>query len=205
MIAGASTFIAVVITLSPANHAPPRAALRYKHDLIRVARYVWGLKAPIAVSAGQIQQESSWNPNAKSKFADGLAQFTPQTAKWISGLYHDLKKAQPYNPKWAMLALVRYDKRLYDQFKGVPDCDRWAFALASYNGGLGWIHRDQKLTSEKGGDPNRWWGNVALHSSRASWAFTENRGYPKRILKHLQFSYWDWGNGTCKGFRTANR
>ena len=65
--------------------------------------------------------------------------------------------------------------------------------LSSYNGGLGWLKKDIKLASSKGKNPELWWNNVELHSSRADWAIKENRSYPKKILFDHQSSYSTWG------------
>jgi membrane-bound lytic murein transglycosylase MltF len=177
---------------------PPREALRYRDDLIRNARVVWGLSAPIAVFGAQIHQESAWRPDARSKFAGGLAQFTPDTATWIGSAYKDeLGNADPFNPSWAMRALVRYDRHLFDRIEAATPCDRWAFTLSGYNGGAGWVRRDQAMAERAGADPDRWWGNVELYSPRAAWAMRENRGYPRRILLTLQPIYLRWGAGVA--------
>jgi soluble lytic murein transglycosylase-like protein len=174
----------------------PAAARQYQRALTREARALWGLDAPIAVMAGQIHQESAWNADAKSAYAGGLAQFTPATADWISGAYpKDLGERQPFNPAWAIRALVRYDFDLYGKQGIVPNaCDRWAFALSGYNGGPGWIARDRKrCISSSGCDPKLWFGHVELHSPRSAAAFKENREYPKRILTRHQAIYARWG------------
>lgn len=178
----------------------PLAAHQYRRPLIANARVVWGLDAPIAILAAQVHQESSWRADARSVFAGGLAQFTPATADWISARYaSELGSNRPYEPAWALLALSRYDKFLYDrQMSAFSDCDRWAFTLAGYNGGEGWIVRDKRLAVTKGLDPSRWWGHVELNSPRAAWAWKENRDYPRRILLQRQPMYLLWGRGvTC--------
>ncbi len=173
----------------------PTAALPYQRTLTREARAVWGLNAPIAVIAGQVQQESAWKPAVCSAFACGLAQFTPQTADWISGAYpHDLGANQPLSPAWALRAVVRYDYVLYEPLAWAwSDCDRWAFALSGYNGGPGWLERDRKLCSSFSAcDPDRWWSNVELHTRRSPAAAKENRGYPRHILLSYQAVYVSW-------------
>lgn len=174
----------------------PREALRYERDLIRNARALWGIDAPIATFAGQIHQESAWRANAKSIYAGGLAQFTPDTANWISGAYsRDLGDNQPFNPTWALRALVIYDKHLWDRVAARAQCDRMAFVLSGYNGGPGWVDRDKKLAASRGADPLRWFGNVELHSGRSLAAFKENRDYPRKILLRWQPLYVLWGPG----------
>lgn len=198
-LAGCTAPATAVVAAEPAAE-PPKAAEVYRRDLIRNARAVWGLGAPVAVFGAQVHQESAWNPTARSKYADGLAQFTPATAEWIAGVYGELAGADPFNPAWALRALVRYDRFLYERVSGASECDRWAFTLAAYNGGLGWIDRDRRLAAEHGADPERWWGHVENYSPRAAWAFEENRGYPRRILLVLQPRYARWGPGVaCPG------
>lgn len=186
---------ALLLALLPslAGAQVPERAHQYQRELIRNARYVWGLDAPIAVFAAQIHQESGWRPEVSSKYADGLAQFTPATATWIGGVYSDVGKADPFNPSWALRALVRYDKHLYDRNQAATECDRWAFTLSAYNGGNGWVNRDRRLAAAAGADPMRWWGHVERYSGRAQWAIKENRGYPQRILLVLQPRYLGWG------------
>lgn len=191
----------VVATVPGAESGVPRAAYQYQRDLIRNARVVWGIAAPIATFAAQIHQESGWRADAKSKYASGLAQFTPATADWISQLYAgELGANQPLNPSWALRALVVYDDRLWKVIIAVNGCERMAMTLSSYNGGLGWLQRDIKLAKDAGADPARWFDNVEHYSNRAQWAVEENRGYPRRILLKLEKLYARWGPTTgCVG------
>ncbi len=183
----------VLFILSTLGHSAeiPRAALQYQAQLTREVRHEWGMDGPVAMSAAQIHQESGYNPNAKSPYASGLAQFTPGTATWISGLYPSLGKAAPLDPTWALRALVTYDRRLYDGVNTFDtSCDRWLFALSDYNGGSGWrISRqahsmapgDYAVTSEI---------NPGITASNQR----QNSEYPKRIVFMLQPAYATWGN-----------
>ena len=88
----------------------PQAAQQYRSELVRNARAIWGMDAPVATFAAQVHQESAWKPGAVSHVgAQGLAQFMPGTSAWIAGLYPALATNQPYNPSWALRALVQYD------------------------------------------------------------------------------------------------
>lgn len=177
----------------------PRAALKYKRDLIRHSRHVWGLEAPVAVLAAQIHQESRWNKDAKSVFASGLTQFTPATAVWISGAYpKDLDANAPLNPQWALRAQSIYVKQLYDDTAAASPCDQMWKALWKYNGGPGWVRRDERLAAKSG-------ANVLLarevepfNAGRAPAMFRENRDYPRAILLKHQPLYSSWGGEiTC--------
>jgi soluble lytic murein transglycosylase-like protein len=176
----------------------PREAQRYQRDLTRNARLVWGLDAPVATFAAQIHQESGWRANARSPVgAEGMAQFMPGTSTWISGAY-PLGTPEPYNPSWALRALVTYDRHLWDRIKAADSCSRMAMTLSGYNGGLGWVYRDQQLAARSQLDRGRWFGNVErVNAGRSAAAFRENRGYPRNILLRWQPTYANWGGGVA--------
>lgn len=172
----------------------PRDALRHQRELTRNARATWGMDAPVSVFAAQIHQESRWLSDAKSAVgAQGIAQFMPQTATWISGAYK-LGEPQPYNTNWALRAMVTYDRYLWQRIATAMPCDRMAMTLSAYNGGLGWLYRDQELAAKRGADRTRWFGSVALfNAGRSSANFKENRNYPVSILVKRQPVYSSWG------------
>lgn len=196
-IAAIILFLAMVIfpPLLQAREYIPRSALAYKSYVIRSARFEFGMEAPVSLLAGQIHQESAWNPRARSAFASGLTQFTPDTEKWIIGLFPDLGTEGVQDPHWAIRAMARYDKRLLGQITADTVCDDWAFVLASYNGGLGWVLRDKKQAQQAGKNRNLWWGNVELYSRRAPHFTKENRDYPVKILLRHQPQYVKAGWG----------
>lgn len=187
---------------SQANAAgPPTAALKYRSDVIRSARVDWGLNAPVADVAAQLHQESGWDPAARSPVgAEGLAQFMPSTADWIAGLMPHLAAREPYNPGWAIRALVSYDRWLWGRV-AVPDgCERMAMTLSAYNGGLGWVNRDRRLARTRGLDDARWFGSVeTVNAGRSAANWRENRHYPQRILHELAPRYLSWGGANCVG------
>lgn len=179
----------------------PAEAERHRGYLTREARFVWGMGAPVATFGAQVHQESAWKPDARSRFAAGLAQFTPGTADWIGGVYPDLAHRAPLDPRWALRALVRYDRWLWDRLDAASACDRMAFTLAGYNGGLGWIAREKRAAASVGADPDRWWAQVERHCLRAEWACRENRDYPRKILLGWQPLYAAWGPGVACDIR----
>lgn len=188
------------VSLSPANAAePPAAAKPYRAEVIRTARAVWGMDAPVADFAGQFQQESGWNPAARSPVgAQGMAQFMPSTADWISQQFPALREREPFNPSWAIRALVQYDQWLWQRVSGRDKCQRMAFALSAYNGGLGWVNRDKKLATQRGLDAGVWFDAVAtVNAGRSAANWRENRGYPQRILYQNASHYLSWGGANC--------
>lgn len=180
----------------------PRDAEQYRRTLVRTAHAEWGLAAPIATLAAQVHQESAWRATARSPVgAQGLAQFMPATSAWMAQLYpNTLGTNQPFNPGWALRAMVVYDRRLYAQNQASSDCERWAFVLAAYNGGQSWVNRDRKQASAKGADKLAWFDSVERHNAGRSAAnFRENRHYPRAILLRWEplYAAAGWGPGVC--------
>jgi soluble lytic murein transglycosylase-like protein len=173
--------------------AIPEQSARFRLALEHEAAARFGLDAPVARMAAQIHLESGWNPSAESAFAQGLAQFTPDTATWLPGVCPDVGKPDTWDPAWSLRAIACYDHYLYANVAGDSECDRWAFTLSAYNGGLGWVQRDRARAQAARLDPDRWWGSVERTSARASWARTENRDYVRRILRVLEPAYLDDG------------
>ncbi len=175
----------------------PREALTYQAELIREARFAFGMDAPIALFAGQITQESAWRPDVCSKYACGLAQFTPGTAKWISGINNQLNANDPLDPHWAIRALVTYDKMLHDGANpSNTDCDRWQFALSDYNGGTGWRIKRQKMSPQPGDFTITSAFNPGILKANQQ----QNQEYPFRIVFKHQPMFISWnGPLICVG------
>ncbi len=189
------TLVILITEQCRAAESIPRAALAYQAQLIREARFAFGLDAPIPMLAAQIHQESHWNPQARSAYASGLAQFTPQTADWISGVYSSLGAAAPTDPAWALRAMMAYDKRLFDGVRpSDSECDRWRFSLSDYNGGPGRRINRQRISQQPGS-----WQVTALINPGISIANQkENQDYPIRIIDILQSLYVGWtGKKVC--------
>ncbi|HRL94719.1 MAG TPA: transglycosylase SLT domain-containing protein [Pseudomonas sp.] len=180
----------------------PRDAEQYRRTLVRAAHAEWGLDAPIATLAAQVHQESAWRANARSQVgAQGLAQFMPTTSAWMAQLYpHTLGANQPFNPGWALRALVTYDRWLSQRIQARGPCEKWAFVLSAYNGGLGWVQKDTRQASAKGADKLAWFDSVERHNAGRSAAnFRENRNYPRAILLRWEplYAAAGWGAGVC--------
>jgi soluble lytic murein transglycosylase-like protein len=183
----------------------PLAAHGYRADLTRQARLVWGLDAPVATFAAQIHTESKWRPDAVSPVgARGLAQFMPSTEAWINDTYR-WNNGDATNPAWALRALVTYDRWLWDRLPSAASaCERFAMTLSAYNGGLGWLQKDQRIAAVAlGKGPRsamRWFDEVErFNSGRSPAAFRENRAYPRLILTVREPLYVasGWGFGVC--------
>lgn len=97
-------------------------------EIVRQAAEQYGLQENLL--RAMIQQESEFNPNARSHAgAMGLMQLMPGTAR-------DLGVANPYDPYENVMGGAKYMDWLLDEWGG--DTSK---ALASYNGGIGNIRR----------------------------------------------------------------
>lgn len=75
-----------------------------------------------------VQQESGWNPRAKShKGATGLAQLMPATASRLG--------VNPHDPIQNLQGGARYLRMMYNKF------GNWRLALAAYNAGPGAVEK----------------------------------------------------------------
>jgi soluble lytic murein transglycosylase-like protein len=168
-------------------------SVRYRTALEQAAVQRFGIDAPVALLAAQIQAESGWNPRAKSPYAQGLAQFAPATAKWLPEICPDVGEPDPWDPYWSLKAIACYDHYLYSRVVSVDVCNRWAFALSDYNGGSGWREREQQLAVAARRDPKRWFGSVENYSARGPDAYRENRNYVRLVLLTFEPRYVDAG------------
>ena len=202
----AGIILVVLALLQPslahgAELIPPQAR-QYLRPLTREAQRAWGLDAPVARLAGQLHQESGWRADATSRYAGGLAQFTPDTATWIASAYpRDFGGVvAPYSPAWALRAVAVYDKHLYTRARGHTACDRWWFALRGYNGGAGHV----AMEARKATDPlDRHSVDAACGLSRRNRTHCpENLSYPRKILLRWEPAYyaagWGWMPPVCQ-------
>ena len=150
-----------------------------------------GLTQHRSLLAAQIQQESAWNCEARSRYAAGCAQFTQPTWEQYSvEVRPSCEGVPPTDPSCAFRAQALYMKRLLNSYRmSASQREQEAFALAAYNGGGGWIRREKrKCKQDSRCSPSRWFDNVEDHCVRSDRACTENRGYPLRIIR-LESSY----------------
>lgn len=196
----APTAEAIGGALQARSKLPPDAE-KWRRELTRSARLEWGLNAPIAMFGAQVHQESGWRADAVSPVgAQGIAQFMPATATWLSGVRSTIGPADPFNPVWALRALTAYDKEIWDDVRALNDCNRAGKMLSGYNGGPGWVTRDEALAVRSGLNANVWWDSVeVVNAGRNEAAWKENRQYPKRILRELEPKYLaaGWKGGLC--------
>lgn len=169
-----------------------------KHAQFRLPRYQglfetaankydldWRLLAAIAY------QESHWNPRAVSPTGvKGMMMLTNATAK-------DLGVSKRTDPKQSVDGGTLYITQLLELFKDIPEPDRTWFALAAYNVGHGHLRDVQKITKQRGGNPNKWTDikeNLPLLRQQ-KWYKKTRYGYarghePVRYVENIR-SYYD--------------
>ncbi|MFA6411805.1 MAG: transglycosylase SLT domain-containing protein [Syntrophales bacterium] len=103
----------------------------------------------------QVRQESAFNPKAVSSCgAIGLMQIMPAT-----GQYLGVSRDKLFDPETNLKTGITYLKRQYDRFPEIPDHrERLKFALASYNGGRGYINRAIALARKEDAPWQAWDG-----------------------------------------------
>ena len=192
-----ATVALVLLIVSGQAHAKPTypaAAEIYRTHIIREAQFRFGIPAPAPIIAGQITQESAWNPKAKSRVgAEGLMQFMPATSKWAAtaGAFGTV---DPFNPLWSIRAGIWYDRWLYERIRTYEtECDRWLFTLQSYNGGLGWTYKRQKKSARPGSYETAGYVNPGIHAANQH----EAESYGPRIAYRHQPLFAAWGRTTC--------
>ena len=114
---------------TPSKWATPAYKGKYKGRYLAMARSAaqrYGVPEDLFLRL--VQQESGWNPNAKShKGAYGLAQLMPQTAAKL--------RVDPRDPYENLDGGARYLKQQYRTF------GTWRLALAAYNAGPGAVKK----------------------------------------------------------------
>ena len=172
-----------------------RAAAPYIPTVIREVQARFGVPGPSPVVMAQIEQESGWNPKAVSYAgAQGLMQFMPQTAMWTA-VQAGFGNVDPTNPLWSIRAGVWYDWWLRTRvMKYESDCDRWHFALAGYNGGLGHVYARQSMSQK----PGSWLATGYLNPGIRPTSQSENENYPVKIIHKLQPKYASFGDTVCR-------
>lgn len=117
------------VAIPKGSDAIPRFRGSYKGQYLSVAKAAARKHAiPEDLFLRLVQQESGWNPSAKSHAgATGLAQLMPGTARKLGVDIHD--------PHQNLDGGARYLRMMYNKFGS------WRLALAAYNAGPGAVEK----------------------------------------------------------------
>lgn len=115
--------------ITPSKHNAAAYSGKYRGEYLSVARDAARRHGvPEDLFLRLVQQESNWNPRAKShKGAIGLAQLMPNTARLLG--------VDPHDPRQNLEGGARYLREQYDTFRS------WRLALAAYNAGPGAVEK----------------------------------------------------------------
>lgn len=187
--------LAVLLLVAAPACAQSPAALRLRPDLTREAQAVFGIASPVPVFAAQIEQESGWRADITAwDNGRGLAQFMDPTARFIAQKYPELGTPDPYNPRWAIRALVRLNAYNFARVQGDTSCERWGATLKSYNAGIGFVKRAQVRSAA----PGQWFGVTEdVNAGQGTANFEASRMYPRKVLFDRQPRYALWGATEC--------
>ena len=144
-------------------------------------------------------QESHWNPEAISpKGAQGIMMLTPETAS-LMRIDNPLDAGQSIigGSKY----LWRMKQRIGKLSPDIPDQDLTWMALAAYNMGYGHLLDARRITTERGGNADRWVDvkdSLPLLTerrwySKARWGYakaSETRIYVRNIRNYYDILVW---------------
>lgn len=167
----------------------------YRRDVMREAQAVYGPDAPSPMFLAQARQESSCRAGVTAwDNGRGLMQFMDGTSAQVSRLFPELGAPNPYDPRWSFRAATRYVHWIAGRIKGRDDCNRYAAALAGYNGGPGYIMQAQAKSAQ----PGAWFNVTEFVATRQSASNHEYmRTYPRKILFIHQARYAGIGRVVC--------
>lgn len=204
---------ALLLSQARAQDMTGRAA-EHLPTLVAEQREHWPDACPPWTLAGQVEAESAWRATAELRTSRehgaGLAQLTrawDTTGALRFDRLADARRLHPSLAGWtwderfdaprqlrAMVLMMRAEWLAIVGVDGQPD--RWAMALAAYNGGRTGLMRDRALCGGTAGcDPGYWFEHVEQHSWRSKVATPEygrsffeiNRAYVRSIVTERRY------------------
>ena len=147
----------------------------------------------------QMHQESAFNPKAVSSCgAIGLLQIMPATGQSLG-----LSKDRLFDPEENTKAGIIYLKRQYVRFPEIPDhSERLKFALASYNGGRGYINQAVVL-ARKEDAPWQTWDGVKQYLKSDDCAVGGKHPDHRQIIAYVDRIWADFSSGLPEPAATA--
>ncbi|MBN1382193.1 MAG: transglycosylase SLT domain-containing protein [Deltaproteobacteria bacterium] len=138
----------------------------------------------------QIRQESAFNPRAVSSCgAIGLMQIMPATGQSLG-----VTKAMLFDPDENIRAGIIYLWRQFDRLREISGIhERLKFALASYNGGRGYINRAIAL-ARKEDAPWQTWEGVKRYLESADCSVNGRRPDHRQIVAYVDRIWADYQN-----------
>ena len=134
--------------------------------------------------------ESNLRENIRSYAgAEGIMQIMPKTFEEIKRKNPSIK-GNRRQPRWSISAGIYYDRQIWKLWKAErPFQDRIGFMFGSYNAGKGNILKAQRISKNKGLDPNLWESiemtlpQVTRKRSEETIGYVERISHIKGVLK----------------------
>lgn len=161
------------------------------------------LKTSREEGAGLGQFTRAWTKTGALRF-DSLEEVRRMAPDALAELnWQTVYERSDLGVRAAIVKLRDCDRRLLQLSPDLAAMERLAFCDAVYNGGWGHLQQDRKLCALKTGcDPDRWFGNVEMHSvkSRERWqgygqsAYDINREHVRNTvpLQSRRMKYLPW-------------
>jgi len=179
---------AAVPTTNPIDN--PKWTTKYDVHFNKYSKRYFGVGFDWKWFKAQSITESALKENAESWVgAKGLMQVMPATYKDIQKRNTDIT-GNIFDPRWNIEAGIYYDSTIYKQWKGDRSIiDRMCLMFGSYNAGIGYLLKAQKLcVSRKEQNCNTWSSIVKVSHEVPVWKQEETIGYVKRILKLMGYN-----------------
>lgn len=217
----------LAFAISAHAQEPPAKSLPWLPVIDQELTAHWSVVPDRAAIAAKPEQEtcpslkskSCWSPRAGFKTSReegiGLGQITI-TARYDNlaaarGLDPSLKNwtyADRYDGRRQIRAMILMDRGNYNALKMIINPhERLAMTISAYNGGLGGVLNDRRVCSMvQGCDPQKWFGNVAEHSTKSKVAlkgygqsfYSINRAYVSNVMGFRREHYAQYFNDQIK-------
>jgi hypothetical protein len=127
----------ILLLVAVPAHALDRCEAHIKDVRVEHTKY-FGIQFPYWYGVGQLKQESACRTNVTAFDAgQGVAQFMPKTAQYISSLMGEA--LDPYNPRQAIRMQAYYMNRIHRLENWTPAL--WV-SYQIYNGGKGTLYKE---------------------------------------------------------------
>jgi len=188
---GAATLRALPQATPPAPPAPAASVSavndRLDETFRKYAKRFFGPGVDWRLFKAQGIAESGLNPDAVSRVgARGIMQLMPST-------YQDVRSKSSLigehidDPEWNIAAGILYDRTLWKSWTTtLDDSHRYQFMFGSYNAGMTYVQKAQKMAEERALDA-RVWPSIELVAPQVPrWKSEETITYVQRILQYVQ-------------------
>jgi len=132
--------------------------------------------------------ESGLNPEAVSHVgARGIMQLMPSTWQDVRSMSSSIGE-HINDPEWNIAAGILYDRTLYKAWAAstLDEAHRFQFTFGSYNAGMSYVQRAQKLAQERALDTRIWPSIEFVAPDVPRWRHEETITYVQRIMTFVE-------------------